>query len=113
MKEKEHTRHIPELTSTWQRPGLHVQPVAALHPSVVKQLCPFDVFPVAEEITILHDKNAIILFETIKPRAKHAYSKNLHRMCGSGLSVRQAIDRSTLSTHRSICLSIHYYPRDS
>ena len=113
MEGKGRTRNIPKLPSTRQRPSPNVQPVAALHPSIIKQLCPFDAFPVGEEIAILHNKNAVILLKMMRPGENHANLVNSRQMCDSGLSVRRAIGRSTLLNHHSTCLSIRYYPKGS
>jgi hypothetical protein len=66
MKAKERTRHVSKLPGTWQRPGFNVEPMATLHPSIIEQLCPFNAFPVAKEIAILHNKNAIVLLGAIR-----------------------------------------------
>jgi hypothetical protein len=63
MNEMGHTGHISILPSTRQRPRFHVEPVTTLHPGTIKELSPFNAFPVTKEIVIFHDKNAIVLSE--------------------------------------------------
>jgi len=57
------TGHISELPGTWQRPRPHVQPMAAVHPSLVEKLSSLNGLEMFQEIYVFHDKYPIVLFK--------------------------------------------------
>lgn len=62
------TGNVAKLPRAEQRQRAHVEPVAALHPTIIEELRAFYNLPVLQKVGIFHDKHAVILSDTSATR---------------------------------------------